>query len=201
MKNHPSDFGYLDEYQVTKQRFQEWRLLMEDYLARPKTKTGITLIMTIKQGGYTKVKLPVVQPQQRSHQDRGDKNLATSDMHSMSHYSEGERRTVSMSRDTTHAKLLADFFDKLKSSEEPDGKSLFDHCATSFGSNFSSVHTWKNCPTLIAGGGAGFRQGRHRVMDDPKTPLCNLWLSTLQGCGIAVASHGDSTGVIEDLFA
>jgi hypothetical protein len=28
---------------------------------------------------------------------------------------------------------------------------------------------------------------------------CNLWLSTLRGCGIAATSHGDSTGVIEQL--
>lgn len=125
---------------------------------------------------------------------------ATMSAHSMSHYSEGERRTVSEKRDTGHAKLLSEFFDKLKASKEPDGSSLFDHCAVSFGTNLSSVHTLKNCPTLIAGGGAGFRQGRHLVMDDPKTPLCNLWLSVLRGSGINVDSFGDATGVIEDLF-
>lgn len=126
---------------------------------------------------------------------------ATMSAHSMSHFSEGERRTVSMQRDTTHAKLLAEFFDKLKASTEPDGSNLFDQSAISFGSNLSSIHTLKNCPTLIAGGGAGFKQGRHLVMDDPKTPLCNLWLSTLRGCGIDVASHGDSTGILPELFA
>ena len=120
--------------------------------------------------------------------------------HSMSHFSEGERRDVSMLRDTTHAKLLAEFFDKLKASPEPDGSNLFDQCAISFGSNLSSIHTLKNCPTLIAGGGVGFKQGRHLVMDDPNPPLCNLWLSTLRGCGVAVPSHGDSTGVLEELF-
>lgn len=125
---------------------------------------------------------------------------ATMSAHSMSHYSEGERRDVSQKRDTAHAKLLSGFFDKLKASKEPDGSSLFDHCAISFGTNLSSVHTLKNCPTLIAGGGAGFRQGRHLVMDDPKTPLCNLWLSVLRGSGINVESFGDATGVIEDLF-
>lgn len=53
-----SEFGLLDEYQAKKQKVQEWLPLMENYLARPETQTGITLIMTIKQGGYTKVKLP-----------------------------------------------------------------------------------------------------------------------------------------------
>ena len=54
----PSEFGFLDEYQVQKQKVSEWLPLLEGYLARPETKTGVTLIMTIKQGGYTKVKLP-----------------------------------------------------------------------------------------------------------------------------------------------
>ncbi|PHQ34861.1 DUF1592 domain-containing protein [Rhodopirellula bahusiensis] len=57
-----SEFGLLDEYQAKKQKVQEWLPLMEDYLARPETQTGITLIMTIKQGGYTKVKLPTQHP-------------------------------------------------------------------------------------------------------------------------------------------
>jgi len=125
---------------------------------------------------------------------------ATMSAHSMSHYSEGERRNVSQSRDTAHAKLLAEFIDKLKASKEPDGSSLYDHAAIAIGTNLSSVHTLKNCPTLITGGGAGFRHGRHLVMDDPKTPLCNLWLSTLRGSGIAADSFGDSTGVIDELF-
>ncbi|TWU57632.1 DUF1592 domain-containing protein [Rubripirellula reticaptiva] len=55
-----SDFGLLDEYQARKQRTAEWLPQLEQYLARPETKSGITLIMTIKQGGMTKVKMPVL---------------------------------------------------------------------------------------------------------------------------------------------
>ncbi|MEM9365418.1 MAG: DUF1552 domain-containing protein [Planctomycetota bacterium] len=125
---------------------------------------------------------------------------ATMSAHTMSHFSEGERRTVSQSRDTAHARLLAEFIDKLKASKESDGSSLFDHCTIAFGSNLSSVHSLTNCPTLIAGGGSDFKQGQHLVMPHPKTPLCNLWLSMLRGSGIAVDSFGDSSGVIDDLF-
>lgn len=125
---------------------------------------------------------------------------ATMTSHSMSHYSEGERRTVSMNRDTTHAKLLAEFIDKLKATKEADGSSLFDNSTISFGSNLSSTHSLNNCPTLIAGGGAGVKQGRHLVMPNSKTPLCNLWLSLLQGSGIQTDSFGDSTEVIQELF-
>ena len=88
----------------------------------------------------------------------------------------------------------------LKASKEPDGSSLFDHVSLTFGSNINSIHYLNNCPTLITGGGAGVKHGRHLVMDDPKTPLCNLWLSLLRGSGIEVESHGDSTGVIEGLM-
>lgn len=59
----PSAFGFLDEYSVGKQRVAEWLPLLEDYLARPETRTGATLIMTIKQGGYTRIKLPVLHEQ------------------------------------------------------------------------------------------------------------------------------------------
>ncbi len=37
-------------------------------------------------------------------------------------------------------------------------------------------------------------------MSDRKTPLCNLWLTLLQGIGIPLESHGDSTGTIKELF-
>ncbi|YCM43035.1 DUF1552 domain-containing protein [Verrucomicrobiaceae bacterium 227] len=125
---------------------------------------------------------------------------ASMSAHSMSHYSEGERRIVSQNRDKANAQLLANFIDKLKASKEADGTSLFDNIAITMGTNLSSVHNLTNCPTVIAGGGAGFKHGRHLVMDDPKTPLCNLWLSTLKGTGIQAESFGDSTGVIDELF-
>jgi hypothetical protein len=49
-----SEFGFLDEYVAKKQRNVEWLPLIEGYLKRPETKTGATLIMTIKQGGYVR---------------------------------------------------------------------------------------------------------------------------------------------------
>ena len=120
--------------------------------------------------------------------------------HSMSHYSEGERRTVSQNRDRANAKLLARFIDKLKASKEADGSNLFDNSAITMGTNLSSVHSLTNCPTIVTGGGAGMVHGRHLVMENKKTPLCNLWLSLLNGVGVKAESHGDSTGQIDELF-
>lgn len=121
--------------------------------------------------------------------------------HSVSHYSEGERRNVSEARDRKHSELLASFIDKLKATNEADGSRLYDHIALAFGSNISRTHSLRNCPTLLSGGGAGFAHGRHLVMDNPKTPICNLWLSTLQGIGFEdVESFGDSNGRLNELF-
>jgi hypothetical protein len=67
-----------------------------------------------------------------------------------------------------------------------------------FGSNLRSIHYLDNCPTLLAGGGAGIKLGQNIAM--PKgTPLCNVWLTLLKGTGIDVESHGDSTGVVREL--
>ena len=125
---------------------------------------------------------------------------ANMSVHTMSHYAEGDRHAVSELRDRYHAILLAEFIDKLKASKEPDGTTLFDKSIITFGSNIRTKHSLTNCPTLIAGGGAGIQHGRHLVMSDPKTPLCNLWLSLLNGVGINACAHGDSTGIIAEVF-
>ncbi|SMP61980.1 Planctomycete cytochrome C [Neorhodopirellula lusitana] len=58
----PSEFGILDEYQAKKNlsQYQDWSPQLKEYLQRPETKTGVTLMMTIKAGGYTTVKLPTL---------------------------------------------------------------------------------------------------------------------------------------------
>ena len=120
--------------------------------------------------------------------------------HNVSHYSPGERMQASKARDKTHSELLAGLIDKLKATKEADGSSLFDHVALAFGSNISSIHYLTNCPTVLTGGGANLRLGQHLVL--PKdTPLCNVWLTMLQGLGITALRHGDSTGVVKELQA
>lgn len=118
--------------------------------------------------------------------------------HNVSHYSPGPRMEASKIRDKTHSELLARLIDKLKTTKEVDGSSLFDHTAVAFGSNISSIHYLTNCPTILTGGGANLKLGQHLVL--PKdTPLCNVWLTMLQGLGINALRHGDSTGVVKEL--
>ena len=118
--------------------------------------------------------------------------------HNVSHYSPGERMEASKLRDKTHSELLARLIDKLKAVREADGSSLFDNTAVAFGSNISSIHYLTNCPTVITGGGANLKLGQHIALTED-TPLCNVWLTMLQGLGIQTQRHGDSTGVVKEL--
>ena len=120
--------------------------------------------------------------------------------HNISHYSPGDRMDASKARDKAHSELLAGLIDKLKATKEADGSSLFDHTALAFGSNISSIHYLDNCPTILTGGGANLKLGQHLAL--PKdTPLCNVWLTMLQGMGIQAERHGDSSGVVKELQA
>ncbi len=122
--------------------------------------------------------------------------------HDLSHYerSQGDRMEFSQKRDVAQSDMLASFIDRLKATKEADGSSLFDHVTLSYGSNISSVHFLNNCPTLLAGGGAGIRLGQHLVLPNG-TPLCDVWLTLLQGVGAPADRHGDSVGPVKQLLA
>ncbi|EDM26968.1 hypothetical protein LNTAR_06984 [Lentisphaera araneosa HTCC2155] len=120
--------------------------------------------------------------------------------HNMSHYKPGETMEGSKKRDKAHSELLAGFIDQLKATKEADGSRLFDNVALAFGSNIRSIHYMDNCPTLISGGAANIKLGHNLVL--PKdTPLNNVWLTMLQGVGLNLKNHGDSTGIIKELQA
>jgi hypothetical protein len=120
--------------------------------------------------------------------------------HDMSHYQPGERMEASQKRDVAQSELLAGLLDKLKGVKEADGTSLFQNTSLAYGSNIRTIHYLDNCPTLLSGGGAGIKLGQHLVL--PKdTPLCNVWLTLLNGSGIPCQRHGDSTGLVKELIA
>lgn len=120
--------------------------------------------------------------------------------HDMSHYSPGDRLEASQKRDQVQSELLSGLIDKLKATKESDGSSLFDNTCLSYGSNIRTIHYLDNCPTLVTGGAAGVKLGQHVVLPGKNTPLCNLWLTLLNGVGVDAKSHGDSTGVINELM-
>jgi hypothetical protein len=120
--------------------------------------------------------------------------------HDMSHYGPGIRQEASQARDRKQSELLAGLLDRLLTIKESDGTPLLNHTALVYGSNIRTIHYLDNCPTLVAGGGAGIRLGEHAVFPD-KTPLCNLWLTLLQNAGVGIKSFGDSTGGLKDVIA
>jgi hypothetical protein len=122
--------------------------------------------------------------------------------HDMSHYHStmAEKFDASQRRDTANSELLAGLLDKLKATKEADGSCLLDHTTIAYGTNTRTEHNGDNCPTLIAGHGAGLKMGQNLVLTKG-TPLCNAWLTLLKGAGVPVERHGDSTGVIKELTA
>jgi hypothetical protein len=120
--------------------------------------------------------------------------------HDMSHYSVGERMDASQKRDRVQSELLAGFLDRLQAEKDVEERSLLDSTVVVFGSNLRTVHTLENCPTLIAGRGAGLKLGQNLVVPR-NTPLCNVWLTLLRGLGVELERHGDSSGVVKELVA
>ena len=120
-------------------------------------------------------------------------------VHDMSHYAPGERMEASQTRDRAQSELFAGLLDRLKGVREADGSSLFDHTCIAYGSNLRTVHNLDNCPTVIAGGGAGVKLGHH-IVAPKNTPLCNLWLTLLHGVGVDAERHGDSTGILKEVL-
>ena len=120
--------------------------------------------------------------------------------HNMSHYTPGERMQASEKRDIAQSELLAGLLDQLKATKEADGSSLLDHVALAYGSNIRSMHYLDNCPTILAGGGAKLKMGQHLALSKD-TPLCDVWLTMLNGLGVPSDRHGDSSGVVKKLQA
>lgn len=96
-------------------------------------------------------------------------------------------------------KTLQGLLSKLSQSREED-KSLLDNTSVFSGSNLGdgSSHSPKNLPVFLAGG--GFKHGQH-LRFDPQNPLplCNLYLSMLQGLGIETDQFGTSAGTVPGL--
>jgi hypothetical protein len=98
-----------------------------------------------------------------------------------------------------HAKMLAYYLEKLRSTPDGDG-SLLDHALILYGGALSdgNQHLYTDLPLLLfAGGVVGIKGGRH-VRFPRGTPMGNLLLSMLDKADVStVAKLGDSTGRLE----
>ena len=100
--------------------------------------------------------------------------------------------------DTHHAKLFAYFLEKMRSARDGDG-SLLDHSIILYGSGLSDgdLHTQRDLPILVVGGGAGQLKGGRCIRYPDGTPLTNLHLSLLDMAGVHTESLGNSTNRVD----
>ena len=122
--------------------------------------------------------------------------------HSISHHrDEPERMRMYQTIIEWHVRQTAYFLSRMRDLDE-GGTSLLDSSMVMFGSSLSdgNAHDPSNLPLLLAGRGKGALRPGRRLLAQPDTPLCNLYLSLMQRMGIEdVSSFGDSTGPLAGL--
>ena len=120
--------------------------------------------------------------------------------HSISHHQNDPVKIDKVARIDAHLlETFGYYLGKLKSTQDGDG-TLLDHTLIVYGSSLSNanVHMHHNLPTILAGGGAGMKGGRHIVYPQ-QTPLNNLFLNVLDLAGVPTDGFGDSTGKLNYL--
>ena len=122
--------------------------------------------------------------------------------HSLSHYGfDEERRAASQKRDRKLMELFAWFIDRLKGTNDLDGRRLYDSCIVSYGTNLRAGHGLKSLPALLSGGGADrIKHGRHLVLPKEDTSLANYWLTLLQQAGVDTPKFHYGDEVVSELL-
>ncbi len=123
----------------------------------------------------------------------------TSGDHALSHHGQEPEKIAQLRLiETAKMKSVAGLLTKLKAVKE-GGDSLLKNTMVLFGSNLSNAsnHSTQHLPILLAGG--PFKHGQHIVAAPPENlnenkPLCNVFVSMLQGMGLETNKFGSSTG-------
>ena len=99
-----------------------------------------------------------------------------------------------------HVQTTSYFLEKLRSTPDGDG-SLLDHAMIVYGSGISdgNVHSHKNLPIMVLGGGDGRLKGNRHLRVPEETPLTNLHVTLLNKLGVSVERLGDSTGEVSGI--
>jgi hypothetical protein len=117
--------------------------------------------------------------------------------HNISHHKGNPDNLAKIARiDTFYLQQLSYFLDKLKSTEDVDGKSLLHNSMIVYGGCISDGdrHNHDDLPILLAGhGGGALKPGRHVDLGE-NVPLSNLYLRMLEEFGVKEPRFGDSTG-------
>lgn len=117
--------------------------------------------------------------------------------HSISHHRGNQDNLAKIAKiDKYYMEQLAYFVDKLKNTEDVDGKSLLHNSMVVYGGAISdgNAHNHNDLPIVVAGqAGGNFKSGRH-VDFGGNVPLSNLYVRMLDEFGVKTKSFGDSTG-------
>lgn len=122
--------------------------------------------------------------------------------HNISHHKGNKDNHAKIAKiDTFYLEQLSYFLDKLKNTEDVDGKSLLHNSMIVYGGCISDGdrHNHNDLPILLAGhGGGAFKPGRH-VDFGEDVPLSNLYLRMLDEFGLKEPRFGDSTGSLKKI--
>jgi Protein of unknown function (DUF1552) len=116
--------------------------------------------------------------------------------HDISHHSKQESKIEQYQRiNRWHVGQFAYLCEKLRAIKEGEG-TLLDNSLVLLGSSLAdgNGHEPNNLPILLGGRGGGSVQSGRHIASAKNTPLCNLYVSLLDGMGTPVKSFGDSTG-------
>jgi hypothetical protein len=126
--------------------------------------------------------------------------------HALSHHGQEPEKIAQLRRiEEAQMKSFDGLLTRLKASREA-GAPLLDNTTVLFGSNLAnaSSHSTVHIPVVVAGG--HFKHGQHLVAaptDDMKTskPMCNLFVSMLQGLGVETDKFANISGTLSGLEA
>jgi len=93
-----------------------------------------------------------------------------------------------------HHEQLAYLLNKMKSVQEPDGKTLLHNSAICYGSSISDgdTHGEHNLPLLIAGGGGGTIETGRVLKHRRSTSLSKVHLAILRSVGMKTKKFGET---------
>ena len=116
--------------------------------------------------------------------------------HPLSHHENDPARIELMSKiNTYHVQLVSRYFDRLRATADGDG-SLLDHMTILYGAGISNstVHSGRDLPLLLLGGGAGKLKGGRHLRYDGDITNANLLLTLMDKLDVPVDALGNSTG-------
>ena len=119
--------------------------------------------------------------------------------HAISHHQENPTRMERYAKlNHYHMTIVARYLEKMRATQDGDGN-LLDRSLVLYGSPMSNsnAHDHYPLPVTVFGHANGRYAGNMHIMAAERTPMSNLFMSMAVKHGIALESHGDSTGLLE----